>query len=302
MMHQLTYCCPSNIASRSRRLLRAGIAAVIILIASANVSLSDQPLTDKPSRIVSTHLCTDQLLLLLSDHDRIASLSFFSHDPGMSAMSETARNFPVNHGFAEEIIALDPDLILTSTFGHSSILLLERLGYQVRTVPVAGSLDDIASNIRLVAEAIGESARGDVMASDFAERIDTVEQQEADYRPLLAIYNQNGFTFGQDALITRLIELAGFRNLGAELGLGTAQHLPLEHLLTHQPDVLMLGGRNRHAAMANELPNHPSIRRKYANVPRIEMQSHQWICGTPFVADALDYLVKQRASLARQVE
>ncbi len=271
----------------------------VLLSASTEISLSDQQLTNKPSRIVSTHLCTDQLLLLLSDHDRIASLSFFSHNPDMSAMSETAKNFPINHGFAEEIIALDPDLILTSTFGHSSILLLERLGYQVRTIPVAGSLDDITSNIRLVAEAIGESARGNAMATEFTNRINTVRQQEVKHRPLLAIYNQNGFTFGQDALITRLVELAGFRNLGAELGLGTAQHLPLEHLLTHQPDVLMLGDRNRYAAMANELPNHPSLRRKYADVPRIDMQSHLWICGTPFVADALDYLVDQRIKVAQ---
>ena len=276
-----------------------GLVAVVILIASADISLSDQLLIEKPSKIVSTHLCTDQLLLLLSDHDRIESLSFFSHNPDMSAMSETAKSFPINHGFAEEIVALDPDLILTSTFGHSSILLLERLGYQVRTIPVAGSLDDIISNIRLVAEAIGESARGNAMAMEFADRINTVRQQEVKHRPLLAIYNQNGFTFGQDALITRLVEIAGFRNLGAELGLGTAQHLPLEHLLTHQPDVLMLGNRNRYAAMANELPNHPSLRRKYADVPRIDMQSHLWICGTPFVADALDYLVDQRIRVAQ---
>ena len=298
-MHRLTYSFLSNIPSHSRRLLHAGFSAVIILITTADVCLSDQQLIDKPSRIVSTHLCTDQLLMLLSDHDRIASLSFFSHNPDMSAMSETAKNFPINHGFAEEIVALDPDLILTSTFGHSSILLLERLGYQVRTIPVAGNLDDITSNIRLVAEAIGESARGNAMATEFTNRINTVRQQEVKHRPLLAIYNQNGFTFGQDALITRLVELAGFRNLGAELGLGTAQHLPLEHLLTHQPDVLMLGDRNRYAAMANELPNHPSLRRKYADVPRIDMQSHLWICGTPFVADALDYLVDQRIKVAQ---
>ena len=194
-MHRFTHRFLSAIPTRSQKLLRAGFAAVIILIASADVSLSDQELIAKPSRIVSTHLCTDQLLLLLSDHDRIASLSFFSHNPDMSAMSETARNFPVNHGFAEEIVALDPDLILTSTFGHSSILLLERLGYQVRTIPVAGSLDDITSNIRLVADAIGESARGNAMATEFADRINTVRQQEVKIRPLLAIYNQNGFTF-----------------------------------------------------------------------------------------------------------
>ena len=280
MMYRFQNSLLTTIIARSRKLLLAGFATLALIITSVDVSLSDQAILNKPKRIVSTHLCTDQLLLLLSDHDRIASLSFFSLDPGMSAMSEVAKNFPINHGFAEEIVAIDPDLILTSTFGHSSILLLKRLGYKVSTIPVASNLDDIASNIHLVAEAIGEQARGNALAKEFRNRIDAVSQQQVEHRPLLAIYNQNGFTFGQEALITRLVEIAGFRNLGAELGLGTAQHLPLEHLLVHQPDVLMLGDRNRSAAMANELPNHPSIRRKYADVPRIEMQSHLWICGT----------------------
>ena len=299
MKNQLANIFLSDFTSYSRKFLFAGFAILALITTFVDVSQSDQVDIDKPMRIVSTHLCTDQLLLLLSDHDRIASLSFFSLDPGMSAMAEIAKDFPINHGFAEEIVALDPDLILTSTFGHSSILLLKRLGYEVSTIPVASNLDDITSNIHLVADAIGEQDRGNSLAMEFRNRIDAVSQQQVEHRPLLAIYNQNGFTFGQEALITRLVEIAGFRNLGAELGLGTAQHLPLEHLLVHQPDVLMLGDRNRSAAMANELPNHPSIRRKYADVPRIEMQSHLWICGTPFVADALDYLAAQRIKVSQ---
>ena len=281
------------------KLLFAGIATAALSVAMTEIGMSDQQHTEKPKNIVSTHLCTDQLLLLLSDYDRIASLSFFSHNPGMSAMSDTAKYFPVNHGFAEEIVALDPDLILTSTFGHSSILLLKKLGYRVSIIPVASNLSDIATNIRLVAEAIGEEERGEAMAVSLTSRIDAVSLPDVTKRPLLAIYNQNGFTFGQEALITQLIETAGFRNLGAELELGTAQHLPLELLLVHQPDALMLGDRSTSAALANELPNHPSLRRRYADVPRIDMQSHLWICGTPFVADALDYLVEQRIRLSQ---
>ena len=279
-------------------LLSAGLI-VTVFFTGVNSSWSEEVVHHKPQRIASTHLCTDQLLLMLSDHDRIVSLSFFSHDPGMSAMSEIAKNFPINHGFAEELVALDPDLILTSTFGHSSILLLQRLGYQVSTIPVADSPADIVANIYLVAQAIGEPERGEELAASFLNRIESVKQQQNQHQPTLAIYNQNGVTFGNGALITQLVELAGFRNLGAELGLGTAQHLPLELLLVHQPDALMLGDRNRSAAMANELPNHPALRRKYENVPRIDMQSHLWICGTPYVADALEYLAEQRISLAQ---
>ncbi len=264
---------------------------------AADVDFADQT-TEKPTRIVSTHLCTDQLVMLLSDHDRIASLSYFSHDPGMSAMYDVAENFPVNHGFAEEIVGLNPDLILTSTFGHASILLLKKLGYQVVVVPVASNLDDIEANVRLVAGAIGEDHRGNELADRFRDRMKALSQQDVQSRPLLAIYNRNGITFGRQALITELVELAGFRNLGAELGLATAQHLPLENLLLHQPDALMLDDQFTSAAMANELPNHPALHRRYTDVPRVDLHGNLWICGTPLVADALDILIEQREQIS----
>ena len=74
------------------------------------------------------NLCTDQLLLLLVERNRIASLSYFASDPGYSVLADMAAGIPVNRGQADEVITFAPDLILTSQFSATlAANLLERM-------------------------------------------------------------------------------------------------------------------------------------------------------------------------------
>ncbi|RLA20277.1 MAG: ABC transporter substrate-binding protein, partial [Gammaproteobacteria bacterium] len=70
----------------------------------------------KPQRIVSLNLCADQLLLQLAEPKAIASLTHLAADPELSYLAEEATNYPLNYGSAEEILQLDPDLILAGSF------------------------------------------------------------------------------------------------------------------------------------------------------------------------------------------
>ena len=87
----------------------------------------------KPSRVVSINLCTDQILLQLVDRDRIASVTYLATDPAISYYADRAIGIKKNHGLAEEILPLKPDLILAGTFtSRPTTLLLKKLGYQSR--------------------------------------------------------------------------------------------------------------------------------------------------------------------------
>ena len=77
---------------------------------------------DKPQRIVSTNICTDQLLIKLVDQKRIASLSHLASDPHSSWIATEASTLHLNRGTAEEVISLNPDLIITSTFSFRPTL------------------------------------------------------------------------------------------------------------------------------------------------------------------------------------
>ncbi|MCB1809381.1 MAG: ABC transporter substrate-binding protein, partial [Candidatus Competibacteraceae bacterium] len=69
-----------------------------------------------PQRIVSLNLCTDQWLLLLAERNRIASLTWLSADPEESPLAAEAQGIVLNYGQAEDIIPLQPDLILAGTY------------------------------------------------------------------------------------------------------------------------------------------------------------------------------------------
>ena len=103
---------------------------------------------DRPSRIVSTHLCGDQLLLLLADRDRLRSISFFATDPDLSQLADLAKGLPRNRGLAEEILPLAPDIVFAGAFAaRPTVHLLRRLGVKVAEVPTAVTFDDIRQNI-----------------------------------------------------------------------------------------------------------------------------------------------------------
>ena len=131
--------------------------AGLIFSACASVALE----VDKPQRIVSINICTDQLLIKLVDQKRIASLSRLASDPRSSWIGAEASNLHLNRGTAEEVITLNPDLIITSAFSfRPTVTILEQLGYRVIQLPIAKSLDEISSNLRILANAVGEPDRG----------------------------------------------------------------------------------------------------------------------------------------------
>ena len=90
---------------------------VRVLVGLACLSTGPLPaLADGPTRIVSMNVCTDQLLVELVDPERIASISYLAADARSLAIADRVQGLHLNHGAAEEIVALHPDLIVTSQF------------------------------------------------------------------------------------------------------------------------------------------------------------------------------------------
>src|SRR5215813_14877630 len=70
----------------------------------------------KPQRIVSMNLCTDELVLRLADRGNISSVTWQARDRDNSNVADLARDVPINHGLAEEILPLNPDLVLAGIY------------------------------------------------------------------------------------------------------------------------------------------------------------------------------------------
>src|SRR5690554_6419463 len=86
------------------------IQHVLLLVATLVplTTLVEAGVNSRPQRIVSTNLCSDQLLLALVDKTRIISVSDLGVDPEYSYYAKKAEGLVTNQALAEEIIRLEP--------------------------------------------------------------------------------------------------------------------------------------------------------------------------------------------------
>lgn len=274
-------------------MIRAGVLALLLWASLA------APASAKPERIVSLNLCTDQLLLQLVEPARIASLTFLVADPAMSTMADRVGGLRLNHGLAEEILPLDPDLILARSYtARATVQLLRKLGHRVVEVPTAQTLDEVRRNIRIVAAAVEEPEAGEALIADFDARLSQIVPPPgppAGPRPVAAHFWANGYTSGRGSLVETLLRAAGYENLASRLGLAGAASLPLEVLLRAEPDLLVLGDTRGDApALANEILRHPALLRAFAGRPQVVIPDSLRACGIPVIAEAIERLAAAR--------
>jgi iron complex transport system substrate-binding protein len=228
---------------RSRVLLLS-----LVLAAPSAGALAAEPLPT----VASINVCADQHVLALADPEQILTVSWLAADPEESLFAAEARRHTLNYGTAEELLKFTPDLVLagiyTSPFTRA---MLRRLGYRVVELAPETSVADIARNVRLVAELVGQSARG-------------------------------GFTVGVDNLSHELLVLAGLRNVAAEQGLDRWGSLSMEGLLRSAPELIVLTGyRSAQPSLANAVLEHPALRRLGALQRTATVPSALWACGLP---------------------
>ena len=249
---------------------------------------------EAPRRVVSMNLCTDQLAMMLADPGQLLSVSWISRDPRSSAMAEEAQGYPVNHGRAEEIWLMKPDLVLSGTYtSRAGVEMLKRLGTTVVEVPPASSLDDIPDRILTIGRALGHEDRARAMADDFTARLAAL-RAEVDRRPSAAIYYANGYTTGDRTLAGEILITAGFRNIAGDSYGG---HLPLELLAMAEPDAIITGTPYPGASRSEEILQHPVVEALRARAAGRAVTDRDWICGTPHVLHAIDDLTAFRKTV-----
>jgi iron complex transport system substrate-binding protein len=258
---------------------------------------------DRPTRIVSLDLCTDQILIDLTERSRIAAVTFMAADPSLSAIPDRAKGLRTTHGAAEDVLRFDPDLVLAGPYGVAATVdLLRRLGRNVVIVQQAADLDGVRASVRTVAAAIGEQERGEAAIAAFDQHLARILPPAPGAAPTAVIYQVGGSVSGAGSLADALLKAAGFRNLAAEYRLTRGGQLPLELLAASPPDLIILSSAaDQYRSIAADNLRHPAletVRRRRASV---DLPWQLWLCGTLQVAGAVERLAKARAGIeARQ--
>ncbi len=251
-----------------------------------------------PQRVVSINLCTDQLVVDLVERDRIAGLSRLAADPMLSAVADRVEGLTLLRGRAEEVLALKPDLVLTTAYSTpEAVALLRRIGVRVEVIDMASDLDGIRHAVRAVAKAVGREAQGENLIATFDRRI-VAAAPRSTHRPTALAYQINSLTSAPGGLMDAALRAAGFRNLAEVRPLGPAGRLPLETLVAHPPDLVVLAQdpAQFRTVMADNL-RHRAFRSLLNRRRHVHVPMPLWLCGTPAVASAIEKLGRERAAL-----
>ena len=250
-----------------------------------------------PTRVVSMNLCTDQLAMLLAAPGQLASVSYIARDRRASAMADAAMAYPVNHGRAEEIYLLKPDLVIAGAYStRATTEMLQRLGLRVEVFQPANSLQDVRERIHRMGEVLERQEAAANLLSAFDAQLADL-QPVAGPRPRAALYAANSYTSGPKTLAGQILETAGLSNIAAELGYERSGKLPLEVLAMADPDLLVATAPYPRASRSKENLAHPVVRHLIAQRASGQMRDADWVCGTPHVLRAIEKLAQERRHL-----
>ena len=150
--------------------------------------------------------------------------------PRNSNVPELARRVGKNHGLAEEIVPLDPDLVIAGAFSaRIAVALLKRTSIPLAELGIPQGFAEIRQQI---------ADRGAVGRRDHRKAKRLIGLMDARLaaippatgpRPRAIVLNPNGATVGQGTLVGEIMTLAGLHNVAAELGIESYGSVPLEH-------------------------------------------------------------------------
>jgi iron complex transport system substrate-binding protein len=277
----------------NRPLVLRRLGGVFLSIALAGAMAAAALSVERPARIVSLNLCTDELVLRLADPTRIASVTWLSQDPRNANMAEAARLIPANHGLAEEVLGFKPDLVVAGAYTtRATVSLLGRVGVAVKEFGVPRNLAEMKAQITEMAELLGEPARGQALLAGIEQRLEALASRRVE-RPLRAIVlRPSGFTVGRGSLVDEILTRAGLVNIAAELGVESYGQIALETVALGHAELLILNETpDGPPSLAHEILRHPVIERLGDRLKRVALPSRLWTCAGPSVLDAIELLV-----------
>lgn len=265
---------------------------LVLLSAALLASCAKPPRSEANAgalRFISLNPCTDAILAEVADPAQILAISHYSHDPRASSMEpELARQFRVTGGTVEEVLALNPDIVLAGTYlPPATRTALERLGIRVETFGIASSAEQSERQVRRLAAITGHDARGEALIARINAALEATRSSAKPVSTLL--WQHGGIVAGDRALAAQVLTHTGFASHAAARGLGQGAYVPLEQVLADPPELVLAAGAGRLLA-------HPVLRRLDSTVYE-SLDPALLYCGGPTIIRLSERLAAIRGEL-----
>lgn len=203
-------------------------------------------LPHKPQRIVSLSIGTDEMLLALVPAERIAALTYWADDGGISNVTEAAKQVPKRvKASAETILGLQPDLVIVPDWQPPELAqILRDSGLAVYVYKQPTTIEPIKQTIGEIARVVGEEAAGAQVVAQMDRELTRisgkVRQIPAGERQVAVRFTLMGGSGGMGSTFDDICRYAGVENGAARVGLERDSLLSKEQILAINPGLLIM--------------------------------------------------------------
>lgn len=156
-------------------------------------------------------------------------------------------------------MALKPDVVVTGTFVAPAMAdAFHRLGVRLEKVPIATSVAESKAQVTQLAALAGHPERGAMLNRRIDDALAKAAPLAASEPASAVVWQSGGIVPGRNTLIADLLQRTGFASLSAARGMGQAELLPLEVMLTDPPQVILAAGNPQ--ADEDRMLGHPALR------------------------------------------
>lgn len=258
---------------------------------------------EKPMRIVSMNISSDEMLVGLVPIERIVSVTNYADDPGVSNIVEEAKAVKnrVNADSIELLLATCPDVVVVSDmFKSEAIKTLHEAGINVYVFKSPKNYAEIKEQIKGLAAMAGESAKGQEMISEMDAKLEAIKEKVADIgpdeMPRVMFMSPLGAYYAPDSSFNDMCRLAHVTEATSLLGYKHACTLSQEAIVQINPDSFVISdwnhdGKHPPETLVNELLSNESYKITNAGKNKsiiVIPSSHMMTSSQYFVAGVED--------------
>jgi iron complex transport system substrate-binding protein len=230
----------------------------------------EMTIASEPKRIISLTLGSDEMLLGLLDKSRIAALTKYADDVGISNVSAEAAGVTerVAAEEIENIIALNPDLVVLDTWADpKNVKQMRDAGITVYTFKTPSNIDEQKAVISELASLTGADEKGREIIDWMDAKLKEVEIRLSGLRTeeklTIMDYGEMGSS-GKGTNVDDIETRAGLVNAVAKAGMEGWLTVSKEKMIEMNPDIILLPSwfydqKNSLQGMIDTLKNDKSL-------------------------------------------
>jgi iron complex transport system substrate-binding protein len=195
-----------------------------------------------PQRIISLSPAHTEILFALGLGSRIVGVTDYSDYPPEAASKQNVGSYDAPN--IEQIVALEPDLVLATEEHKAETEALEKRGITVVALN-PGTVSEVLQTITLIGQITGQDKEAATLVASMQQRIDAVTAKTKSLsaaqkpRVFVVIWHDPIWTVGSGTFHDELITMAGGVNIAHDLSGYT--DISLENVIIGNPQVIIAG-------------------------------------------------------------